>query len=69
MISGIVTGILLLAFLGITAWAWSARTQPRFREAEQLPLRDEPQWGPASMGSDAIASIASDPIDSGKERP
>lgn len=65
MISGIVTGILLLAFLGITAWAWSARTQPRFREAEQLPLRDEVekapwiQWGPTLLDS----SIASDPID------
>lgn len=46
MISGIVTGVLLLAFLGITAWAWSARTQPRFREAEQLPLRDEVEKAP-----------------------
>lgn len=42
MISGILTLVLLLAFLGIAAWAWSARTQPRFDDAAQLPLRDEP---------------------------
>ena len=41
MISGIVTAILLLAFLGITAWAWSSRQRERFAEAAQLPLRDE----------------------------
>jgi len=41
MISGILTLIFLLGFLGIAAWAWSARTQPRFDAAAQLPLRDE----------------------------
>ena len=41
MISGILTLVLLLAFLGIAAWAWSARTQPRFEDAAQLPLTDE----------------------------
>ena len=42
MISGILTLVLLLGFLGIAVWAWSARTQPRFADAAQLPLRDEP---------------------------
>ena len=42
MISGILTLVLLLGFLGIAVWAWSARTQPRFDDAAQLPLRDEP---------------------------
>jgi len=42
MISGILTLVLLLGFLGIAVWAWSARTQPRFHDAAQLPLRDEP---------------------------
>ena len=46
MISGLVTGVLLLAFLGIAAWAWSARAQPRFQDAAQLPLRDEPPAPP-----------------------
>jgi cytochrome c oxidase cbb3-type subunit 4 len=45
MISGILAGVLLAAFLGIAAWAWSARAQPRFDDAAQLPLRDEPAEG------------------------
>lgn len=50
MISGILTLVLLLAFLGIAAWAWSARTQPRFDDAAQLPLRDEPAAPRACCG-------------------
>jgi len=42
MISGVMTGLLLLAFLGLVAWAWSARAQARFDAAAQLPLNDEP---------------------------
>lgn len=42
MISGIVTAVLLAAFLGITVWAWSSRNRERFRDASHLPLRDEP---------------------------
>jgi cytochrome c oxidase cbb3-type subunit IV len=42
MISGIVTGILLLAFLGIVAWAWSARRHEDFKRAARAPLGDEP---------------------------
>ena len=41
MISGVVTAVLLLAFLGIAAWAWSGRTRARFDDAARLPLRDE----------------------------
>ena len=41
MISGIVTGILLASFLGITAWAYSSRNRARFDDAASLPLRDE----------------------------
>jgi cytochrome c oxidase cbb3-type subunit IV len=36
------TVLLLLAFLGITAWAWSARRKGDFDAAAQLPLVDEP---------------------------
>jgi len=45
MISGIVTAILLLAFLAIAAWAWSSRNRERFAEAARLPLKDD--GGPA----------------------
>ncbi len=41
MISGVVTAVLLIAFAGITAWAWSSRQRERFDDAAQLPLRDE----------------------------
>jgi len=42
MISGAITAVLLVAFLGIVSWAWSARSRDRFEDASQLPLRDEP---------------------------
>lgn len=41
MISGIVTASLLLAFIGIVAWAYSARNRARFDAAAQLPLHDQ----------------------------
>ena len=42
MISGLITGTLLLAFLGIAAWAYSSRNRARFDAAARLPLEDEP---------------------------
>lgn len=41
MISGIVTAVLLTAFLGIAVWAWSGRNRTRFAQAAQLPLDDD----------------------------
>ena len=41
MISGVISAILLVSFLGITAWAWSSRQRERFGEAERLPLDDD----------------------------
>ncbi|MGM0701146.1 MAG: cbb3-type cytochrome oxidase subunit 3 [Pseudomonadota bacterium] len=38
---GIITGLLILAFLGITAWAYSRRRKPDFDEAANLPFADE----------------------------
>ena len=40
MISGILTAILLLTFIGIWAWAWSRRRQPDFNEAANQPLEE-----------------------------
>ena len=42
MISGIVTAVLMVSFLGITRWAWSSRQRARFEDAARLPLDDEP---------------------------
>lgn len=41
MISGIVTASLLLAFIGITAWAYSSRNRARFEAAARLPLHED----------------------------
>jgi len=41
MISGIITALLLLAFLAIAAWAWSSRNRERFADAASLPLRED----------------------------
>jgi cytochrome c oxidase cbb3-type subunit 4 len=48
MISGVITALLLLAFLGIALWAWSARAKPRFDDASRLPLDDEDSPPPDS---------------------
>ena len=41
MIAGIVTVILLLAFLGGVAWAYSGKRKPEFDAAARLPLEDQ----------------------------
>ncbi|GHE20756.1 cbb3-type cytochrome oxidase subunit 3 [Halomonas urumqiensis] len=38
---GIITGLLILAFIGITVWAYSRRRKPDFDEAANLPFADE----------------------------
>lgn len=38
---GIITGLLILAFVGITWWAYSKRRKPDFDEAAQLPFADD----------------------------
>jgi cytochrome c oxidase cbb3-type subunit IV len=42
MISGIFVSVLMLAFLGLVAWAWSSRRKLDFLIAASMPLRDEP---------------------------
>ena len=43
LISGVVTALLLLAFIGGWIWAWSARRRPDFDAAAQLALEhDDP---------------------------
>ena len=40
-VSGIVTGILIVTFIGITVWAYSKRRKPDFDEAANLPFADD----------------------------
>ena len=37
---GILTLVLMLAFLGVVVWAWSSRREKDFEEAARLPLDD-----------------------------
>jgi len=41
MISGIVTSLLLLLFIGGWVWAWSPKRKAEFDAAAHLPLADE----------------------------
>lgn len=41
MISGIVTAILLVCFIGGWIWAWSPKRKPDFDAAARLPLADD----------------------------
>ncbi|HQV71835.1 MAG: cbb3-type cytochrome c oxidase subunit 3 [Xanthomonadales bacterium] len=41
MISGILTSILMLTFLGLWAWAWSNHRRVDFSEAAHIPLEDD----------------------------
>ena len=41
MVSGIVSLMLLVIFLGGWAWAWSPKRREEFEEAAQLPLEED----------------------------
>ena len=41
MIMGIITAVLIVLFLGIVAWAYSARRAGDFADAASLPLQDD----------------------------
>ncbi len=41
MISGIYTGLLLVVFLGIVAWAWSKKNKTKFDEMSRVALKDD----------------------------
>jgi cytochrome c oxidase cbb3-type subunit 4 len=42
VLSGLVTGVLLVAFLAGWCWVWSARRRPEFEAAARLPLDEIP---------------------------
>jgi cytochrome c oxidase cbb3-type subunit IV len=46
MLSGIVTLILLLAFIAGTAWAYSRNRQDEFSQAEKIPLENNEEIMP-----------------------
>jgi len=50
---GIITGILIIAFIGLTLWAFSKRRKKDFDEAAQLPFADEDDDAPANRDTRA----------------
>ena len=46
MISGIVTAILLAAFIAGWIWAWSPKRKPDFEAAARLPLSNDEEQAP-----------------------
>nr|WP_300306795.1 cbb3-type cytochrome c oxidase subunit 3 [Halomonas sp.] len=43
---GVITAILLIAFVGLVIWAYSGRRRQSFDEAARLPFDDEPTAQP-----------------------
>jgi len=43
---GIVTGVLLVSFLALIAWAWSRRRTTSFDAAARMPLEEEEESRP-----------------------
>jgi cytochrome c oxidase cbb3-type subunit IV len=41
-LSGVMTAVLMLAFIGIVAWAWSGKRRKSFDAAARLPLEEDP---------------------------
>ena len=42
-VRGLITLVLMLAFIGLVAWAYSARRKPDFDEAARMPFDEEPR--------------------------
>ncbi|MBI2293340.1 MAG: cbb3-type cytochrome c oxidase subunit 3 [Betaproteobacteria bacterium] len=42
LLSSVMTVVMLVVFLGIVWWAWSAQRQAAFEAAARTPLEDEP---------------------------
>ena len=40
-VNGVMTGILLVLFVGIWIWAWSGRNKQKFDEMSRLPLEGD----------------------------
>lgn len=41
--SGIMTGVLIVLFLGIWAWAWNSKNKAGFEAMAKLPLEENEQ--------------------------
>jgi cytochrome c oxidase cbb3-type subunit 4 len=46
VLSGIMTGILIVLFVGVWVWAWSERRKSSFDAAARIPLDDNDRSEP-----------------------
>ena len=49
-LGSVMTVVMLVVFLGIVFWAWSAKRQAAFEAAARMPLDDEPGDDPRRPG-------------------
>lgn len=42
-LSGVVTVVLMLTFIGIWIWAWRKRHRSTFKRMSELPMEDKPE--------------------------
>jgi cytochrome c oxidase cbb3-type subunit 4 len=42
VVRGVLTLILMVCFIALTAWAWSGRRKAQFESMARVPLEDEP---------------------------
>ena len=47
-LSGIFTGLLIILFIGLVAWAWSSKRSASFQASARLPLEEDPNINPSS---------------------
>jgi len=45
-LSGVVTAILIVLFVGVWVWAWSSRRRAQFEQMARLPLEEDPEVRP-----------------------
>ena len=50
-VRGLLTLVLMIAFVGVVIWAWSSKRKKDFEEAARLPLEDDGP-GAARRGPD-----------------
>jgi cytochrome c oxidase cbb3-type subunit 4 len=50
-VRGLLTLVLMIAFVGVVIWAWSSKRKKDFEEAARLPLEDDGP-GAAARGPD-----------------
>ena len=43
VVRGLITGVLLVLFVWLTAWAWNRRRAPAFDAASNVPLEEDTQ--------------------------